>query len=67
MADMAFVQQQLVAKWGLPCCLRSKESFCQCQSQELYPWSGKIPWEEMATHSSTLAWKSQWTEEAGGL
>ena len=23
--------------------------------------------EEMATHSSTLAWKIQWTEEPGGL
>ena len=23
--------------------------------------------EEMATHSSTLAWKILWTEEAGGL
>ena len=23
--------------------------------------------EEMATHSSTLAWKIPWTEEAGGL
>ena len=23
--------------------------------------------EEMATHSSTLAWKFPWTEEAGGL
>ena len=23
--------------------------------------------EEMATHSSTLAWKSPWTEEAGRL
>ena len=22
---------------------------------------------EMATHSSTLAWKSPWTEEPGGL
>ena len=22
---------------------------------------------EMATHSSTLAWKSPWTEECGGL
>ena len=22
---------------------------------------------EMATHSSTLAWKIQWTEEPGGL
>ena len=23
--------------------------------------------EEMATHSSTLAWKTPWTEEPGGL
>ena len=23
--------------------------------------------EEMATHSSTLAWRSPWTEEPGGL
>jgi len=23
--------------------------------------------EEMATHSSTLAWKIPWTEESGGL
>ena len=23
--------------------------------------------EEMATHSSILAWKIQWTEESGGL
>ena len=23
--------------------------------------------EEMATHSSILAWRSPWTEEAGGL
>ena len=31
-----------------------------------------LDWEEllekeMATHSSTLAWKSPWTEEPGGL
>ena len=27
-----------------------------------------LPWEkEMATHSSTLAWKIPWTEEPGGL
>jgi len=28
---------------------------------------GKSPGEEMATHSSILAWKISWTEEAGGL
>ena len=32
------------------------------------PWVGKIPLEEeMATHSSILAWKIPWTEEPGGL
>ena len=32
------------------------------------PWFGKIPWgEEMATHSSILAWKMPWTEEPVGL
>lgn len=27
---------------------------------------GKIPWEEMCTHSSTLAWKTPWREDPGG-
>ena len=27
----------------------------------------KIPWKEMATHSSSFAWKIPWTEEPGGL
>ena len=32
------------------------------------PWGGKIPWrEEMATHSSVLAWKISWAEEPDGL
>ena len=26
-----------------------------------------LPEKEMATHSSTLAWKIPWTEEPGGL
>ena len=31
-------------------------------------WVGKVPWEEeMAPHSSILAWKIPWTEEPGGL
>ena len=29
--------------------------------------SGGPPEEEMATHSSILAWKISWTEESGGL
>ena len=32
------------------------------------PWVGKIPLEkEMATYSSTLAWRIPWMEEPGGL
>ena len=31
------------------------------------PWVGKIPEEEMATHSSILAWKISWTEKPGRL
>ena len=33
----------------------------------LTPGSGKSPGEEMATHSSILAWKIPWMEEAGRL
>ena len=31
------------------------------------PGLGTSPEEEMATHSSILAWKIPWTEEPGGL
>ena len=31
------------------------------------PGLGRSPGEEMATHSSTLAWKIPWTEKPGGL
>ena len=33
----------------------------------LFPGSGRSPGEEMATHSSILAWEISWTEEPGGL
>ena len=33
----------------------------------LIPGSGISPGEEMATHSSILAWEILWTEEPGGL
>ena len=29
--------------------------------------SGRSPGEEMATHSTIVAWKIPWTEEPGGL
>ena len=31
------------------------------------PGLGRSPEEEMATHSSILAWRIPWTEEPGGL
>ena len=31
------------------------------------PGSGRSLWEEVATHSSILAWEIPWTEEPGGL
>ena len=44
---------------------------CQCRRNRrrgFRPWVGKIPLKkEMATHSSTLAWRIPWTEEPGGL
>ena len=31
------------------------------------PGLGRFPGQEMATHSSILAWEILWTEEPGGL
>ena len=48
-----------------------KESACQGRRRKRLgfdPWVGKIPLDqEMATHSSILAWKIPWTEEPNGL
>ena len=49
----------------------SKESTCQCsrlpETQVWSPGREDPLEEETATHSSTLAWRSPWTEEPGGL
>ena len=48
----------------------SKELACQCRRRKrcrFDPWVGRSLEEEMATHSSILAWKIPWTEEPGGL
>ena len=39
------------------------------QGTLFHPWIRKIPWrrEQVATHSSVLAWRFPWTEESGGL
>ena len=52
---------------GLPWWLSGKE-FLPMQETRV----GSLGWEdpleeEMATHSSTLAWRIPWTEESGGL
>jgi len=53
---------------GLPRWCSDKEDVCQCKRCGFDPWVGKIPLEEeMATHSSILAWRIPWTEEPGGL
>ena len=38
------------------------------QGTQVQPLGGEDPLEkEMTTHSSTLVWRSPWTEEPGGL
>ena len=44
-----------------------KETACNAGDLGLIPGLGRSPEEEMATHSSILAWKIPWTEEPGGL
>ena len=51
---------------GLPRWLNNKESTCQCRRVRSLG-RGRSPEEEMATHSSILAWRIPWTEEPGGL
>ena len=44
-----------------------KESACNAEDSGLIPgWEDPLE-KEMATHSSTLAWKIPWMEEPGGL
>ena len=72
-----------VCTWGFPGGASGQEHACQCRrlkSCGFDPWVQKIPRrrvrsmgqedpleEGMATHSSVLAWRIPWTEEAGGL
>ena len=56
--------------WGFPGGSDGKESTCNADDKGDRVWSlgGEDPLEkEMATHSSTLAWRILWTEEPGGL
>ena len=44
--------------------LSSKEFACSAGDVGLIPGSGRSPREDLATHSSVLAWGIPWTEEA---
>ena len=55
---------------GLPRGLSSQESSCQCRRHRrhgVWPLGREDPLEEMAVHSSILAWKIPLAEEPGGL
>ena len=47
--------------------LSDKESTGVAGDTGLFPGSGRSPEEEMATHSSVLAWNITWTESPGEL
>ena len=69
--NMIYYSIKLKKKMGLPrwCSVKVLNWQCRrCKRREFYPWVGKIPLEEeMATHSSILAWRIPWTEEPGRL
>ena len=55
---------------GFPGGSSGKESACQTRvagGTGLIPGSKRSPEEEIATHSSVLAWEISWMEEPGGL
>ena len=53
---------------GFPDDSDSKGSTRECRIHGFDPWVQEDPLkEEMATHSSILAWEIWWTEEPGGL
>ena len=57
-----------VSMLGLPRWLSGKESASQCKEMQEFSPSREDPLEEeMATHSSILAWRISWTEEPDAL
>ena len=53
---------------GLPSAASGKESICQLRRRRVRSLGREDPLEEdIATHSSILAWRIPWTEESGGL
>ena len=65
---LTLITRKLTSIDELPRWLSGKESTCQCRRHRFDPLSQEDPLEEeMATHSSVLAWETPWTEEPGGL
>ena len=52
--------------WGFPSGSDGKASACNVGDPGLIPGLGTSLEEEMATHSSTFAWRIPWMEEPGG-
>ena len=46
---------------------KKKESTCQCRDRGSIPDQEDPLEEDMATHSSIIAWETPWTEEPGRL
>ena len=64
------VKYHASVKTEFPWWLSGKDSACSAGAAKdagLIPGWGRFPEEEMATHSSILAWRIPWTEEPGGL
>ena len=58
----------IISIQGFPGGASDKEFACQCRRHEILLLGWEDPLEEdMATHSSILAWRIPWTEEPGGL
>ena len=62
-----FIYIHVYMYMGLTWWLSGKEPAFQCRIYGLIPGQEDLLEEEMATHSSILAWRILWTEEPGGL
>ena len=66
MSQTEQTQSTTVAKSCRPRWLSGREPACQCRRPGFNPGPGRSTEEEMATHSSILAWEIPRTEEPGG-
>ena len=56
-----------VGHWSFPDGSDGEESACNAGDQGSIPGREDLLEEDMATHSSILAWRIPWAEEPGGL